>query len=175
MDLDSKESIRSKIIAKRKFFDNNLYREANLSISENLSQLISELPCSHKEVIALYQPLRGEPDLVNLSMPSDSIIAFPKIIGSEMIFVESQSNSEIIPRLIIVPGLCFSRAGYRIGFGQGYYDKYLNKISQTYQQVTIGVCFHDNLFEIIPHEIHDYQMDYIITDQVRYDIKPFRL
>lgn len=182
MNLESKESIRRKIIAKRKSFDNNLHQEANKALSRNLSKLISELPCLEKEVklpnisasgIGLYQPMRGEPDLLNLTLPTSAVISLPKIIGSEMIFVES--SSEIIPRLIIVPGLCFSHAGYRIGFGQGYYDKYLNKISQIYQPITIGVCFYDSLFELLPKEPHDYQMDYIITDRAHYDINPVRL
>jgi 5-formyltetrahydrofolate cyclo-ligase len=196
MDLESKESIRNKLIAKRKHFNSNLYQKANGALFTNLVTLISELlqldetkrPNVYTGSIGLYWPMHGEPDLLKLTLPTDTIISLPKIIESEMIFVEYHSTStmekssistiyqpestiEIIPKLIIVPGLGFSKTGCRIGFGRGYYDKYLNKISQIYRPITIGVCFHEYLFEHLPQKSHDYQMDYIITDLACYTIK----
>jgi len=193
MDLESKESIRSKLIAKRKYFNSHLYQKANSALFANLVTLISELPQLDETKrphiytgsIALYWPIPGEPDLLKLTLPTETIISLPKIIDSEMIFVEYNNTStmekssistiyqpestiEIIPKLIIVPGLGFSKTGYRIGFGRGYYDKYLNKIVRIHQPITIGVCFHEYLFEHFPQAPHDYQLDYVLTDMACY-------
>jgi len=190
-DLDSKKSMRNKLHTKRKCFNKDMYQEANDVIYNNLIGLISEFPrldevefsTIHIEGIGLYWPIQGEPDLLKLAFSSTNIISLPKILKSEMIFVEynhlnpveksalssvfePKSTIEIIPKLIIIPGLCFSTNGYRIGFGHGYYDKYLNKIKEIYKPITIGVCFHENLFEHIEQESHDYQIDYIITDKI---------
>ena len=44
--------------------------------------------------------------------------------------------------LMIIPGICFDTRGFRIGYGQGYYDYYLNGYSNIYK---IGVCFKECL------------------------------
>jgi 5-formyltetrahydrofolate cyclo-ligase len=111
-----------------------------------------------------------------------SHVGLPRIDASGMIFaryrpgdyIEKSSllnlyqpvqKIEVVPELIIVPGLGFSIQGYRIGYGYGYYDKYLDKISAS-KPITIGVCFHDNLFEYLPFEEHDHQFDYVVTDKI---------
>ena len=63
--------------------------------------------------------------------------------------------------LCILPGLCFDRFGNRLGYGKGYYDRYL----QNYSGVSIGLCYQENLREQLPHEEHDYAVDMIVTEQ----------
>lgn len=62
--------------------------------------------------------------------------------------------------LIIVPGIAFDRKMNRIGFGKGYYDRFLS----TVKIAKIGICFDFQLFESIPSEDHDVKMDYIISE-----------
>lgn len=62
--------------------------------------------------------------------------------------------------LLIVPGVIFNREGYRIGFGGGYYDRYL----AGFQGETISIAFHEQIEQDIPIELHDLPVETIITD-----------
>ena len=62
--------------------------------------------------------------------------------------------------LILVPGLCIDRAGYRLGQGGGYYDRYL----AGYAGDTVGLCRHAVLQDAVPRETHDRPVDLVVTD-----------
>ena len=61
--------------------------------------------------------------------------------------------------LTVVPGLAFSKEGHRIGYGKGYYDRFL-EINDTYK---VGLTFDELLFDEIPAEPHDIRVNKIIT------------
>lgn len=65
--------------------------------------------------------------------------------------------------LVIVPGLLFDRKGYRIGYGGGYYDKYLNKITADCK--TIGLTFSSQIVHSLPHEEHDMRVMLVLTEK----------
>jgi len=178
---DSKKILRNKLLDKRKYFNEDMHRDANEAIFKNIIALISK--SFELNEIGLYWPLKGEPDLLKIALAVKNPIGLPKIIKSEMSFVKydpmgfmersslpdlyhPKSSIEILPKLIIIPALGLSVSGYRIGFGYGYYDKYLAKINQIYKTIAVGVCFYEDLFEYIEHEIHDYQVNYVITDKI---------
>lgn len=62
--------------------------------------------------------------------------------------------------LIIVPALCFDKRGYRIGYGKGYYDKYL----QNHPLISVGLCYNSLVFNEIPSSEYDAPVNYIITE-----------
>lgn len=62
--------------------------------------------------------------------------------------------------LIIVPGVAFDIKKNRLGYGKGYYDKFLLKIKKP----KMGVCFDFQLLDLLPVEKHDVAMDYIISE-----------
>lgn len=62
--------------------------------------------------------------------------------------------------LMIVPGVVFSKSGYRIGFGGGYYDRYLS----VYEGKTASLVFGMQLVESMPVENHDIPVQHIITE-----------
>ncbi len=71
------------------------------------------------------------------------------------------SNLFIINRPVIcfAPGMAFSKEGHRIGYGGGYYDRFLkNK-----DILKIGTCFEEQIYSFLP-ERHDIDMDVVITD-----------
>ncbi|GLF89724.1 hypothetical protein Saga11_09830 [Bacillus safensis] len=63
--------------------------------------------------------------------------------------------------LIIVPGVCFDQQGYRIGFGGGYYDRYL----ADYHGVTIALCLSLQQIEYVPAEAHDISVSMIVSEK----------
>jgi len=63
--------------------------------------------------------------------------------------------------LVIVPGLGFDRSGYRIGYGGGFYDRYLPTCSNAH---TLGVCPSIALIDKLPREAHDLAVDGVLTE-----------
>ncbi|MBU8879386.1 5-formyltetrahydrofolate cyclo-ligase [Bacillus sp. FJAT-29790] len=63
--------------------------------------------------------------------------------------------------LLIVPGLAFTEAGYRLGFGGGYYDRYLTR----YKGHTLTLAFQTQIVSELPLEGHDIPVQKIITDE----------
>jgi 5-formyltetrahydrofolate cyclo-ligase len=82
------------------------------------------------------------------------------------VFIEAQSEPKSIPDkefdLIIVPTLGFDEENFRLGWGGGYYDKFLATQPQAQK---IGLCFQSGFIkEGFPHEIHDIPLDEIVTE-----------
>ncbi|MFD1705406.1 5-formyltetrahydrofolate cyclo-ligase [Siminovitchia sediminis] len=63
--------------------------------------------------------------------------------------------------LLIVPGLVYNRTGYRIGFGGGYYDRFL----KDYQGQTISIAFSRQIINEIPIEQHDIPVQKVVTEK----------
>lgn len=65
---------------------------------------------------------------------------------------------------VLLPGLAFSqRDGMRLGRGKGYYDRAMAALPPT--SLRIGVCFHLQLHDPVPHEPHDAPVQHLITEQ----------
>ncbi|RTK92335.1 MAG: 5-formyltetrahydrofolate cyclo-ligase [Rickettsiales bacterium] len=180
--MDIKNNIRKKILLERASFKELDYFFKNEEIINNVKIVLNKLYTKKNLVLALYWPLKGEPDLIKLTINSNYIVSLPKMreqdmdfvrydLGSELVqsfgkkLMQPTSNVKTIPDVVIVPGLAFSLHGYRIGFGYGYYDKYFAKIKNISKIIKIGVCFHEYLYEYLPNEEHDIKMNYIITNQ----------
>lgn len=65
--------------------------------------------------------------------------------------------------VLIVPGIVFNKKGYRIGFGGGYYDRFLSG----YDGITIALAFNNQIVEEVPVERYDLPVDYILTEVTR--------
>ena len=61
----------------------------------------------------------------------------------------------------LVPGLVFDRAGYRVGYGKGYYDRYLS----TFPGVRVGIVYADCVLGEIPRGRFDLAVDVLVTDK----------
>ena len=66
------------------------------------------------------------------------------------------------PDYIILPLLAADRSGNRLGYGKGYYDKYLCKYPKAKR---IGYCFDFQLIKEVPQDKHDEKLDFIVTDK----------
>lgn len=65
--------------------------------------------------------------------------------------------------LILVPGLAFAKDGHRVGYGGGYYDRFLEKIDKSVPK--IGIAFDLQIVDKVPVEPFDIGVDLIITEK----------
>lgn len=71
--------------------------------------------------------------------------------------------------LVIIPGVVFDRKGNRLGFGGGFYDRFLGKLSDITKLV--GLAFELQLVDNVPSQSHDVAVDYLITEKGIIDCK----
>lgn len=64
--------------------------------------------------------------------------------------------------LIIVPGVAFDKNGYRVGYGGGYYDRFLSRLPQV---TTIGIAFELQIIDKVPRDEYDIAVDFIFTEK----------
>lgn len=102
----------------------------------------------------------------------------PLVKGSEMIAVEVKGIDDLEPNkmgilepkdgeevievdLTLTPGLAFDKAGYRLGYGGGYYDKFFAKVDT----IRMGIGYYDQFVESLVHEDYDKPLEYLLTDR----------
>jgi len=177
---EQKFQLRKHCRAVRKALGDEKRAQASLSICERIEewQIFQQ-----SQTILTYMPVKFEADLTSLleRHPHKRWI-LPRILPEEdnrMVFhafdvqrlvlhpfgmVEPASDSPVIApeeiELTLVPGLAFDRLGFRLGYGGGYFDRFL----KNFNGVSAGIVFHDLLFEKIPHSVHDIPMHWIITE-----------
>ena len=66
--------------------------------------------------------------------------------------------------LALVPAVCYDRSGFRLGFGGGYYDRWLSGFSG----FTVGLCRDCVLQDRVPTEDHDCRVDLLLTETRRF-------
>ncbi|MFI3207209.1 MAG: 5-formyltetrahydrofolate cyclo-ligase [Clostridia bacterium] len=76
--------------------------------------------------------------------------------------LDSTENS-----ICLVPALGFTLCGDRIGYGKGYYDKFLKKSSA----ISVGLCYNEQVCESIPTEKTDVKINFIISNSVIQEVK----
>lgn len=62
--------------------------------------------------------------------------------------------------LCLVPALTFDKKGYRLGYGKGYYDRFIKK----FIIFSAGLCYNELLSDALPAEKHDEAVDFIVTE-----------
>lgn len=70
----------------------------------------------------------------------------------------------LIPDLLLVPLLAFDRAGYRLGYGGGFYDRSLELLKGQRPVLAIGVAYAGQEVDSVPTEITDQRLDAIVTE-----------
>lgn len=146
--------------------------------------LDSALGTVSRRIVAAYWPFRGEPDLRNWTIrviERGGRIALPVVIrkgwplefrlwspgdplerGVWDILVPSRGPA-VEPDVVIAPVVGFDAAGYRLGYGGGFYDRTL--AGMTRRPRTIGVGFAEARIPTIYPQPHDIAMDQIVTDE----------
>ena len=77
---------------------------------------------------------------------------------------EPISKKKIYPDILLVPLVAFNKYKFRLGYGGGYYDRYIEKIKKNKKILTIGMAFSFQEVSILPTNEHDKKLDYIFTE-----------
>ncbi len=85
------------------------------------------------------------------------------------------SAVEVAPRVLFVPLLAFDRAGYRLGYGGGYYDRSLEKLRGNGQAIGIGAAWAAQEVPAVPHNRHDQPLNWMLTEREIFQIADARL
>lgn len=172
----------------KKEFLRKKYKEKRDNIKNKVTKdnLIYQKVINNKDILSsktllIYISINSEVDtikIINYFLNTKNI-AVPKIIDNNMYFCYVKNLNELtsgkynIPEptnenivtdfnnaICIVPGICYDKENYRIGYGKGYYDRFLskNKIK------TIGLCYKECMIEKIDNDKYDYKIDEVITE-----------
>ena len=104
-------------------------------------------------------------------------IFYPRVLGKEMLPVRDRGlgfaagafgiqepigeAEDLSPDIVVLPMLAADRQLYRLGYGGGYYDRYLARRPQA---LRIGICYSFQLADRLPAEPHDLPLHILVTD-----------
>lgn len=75
------------------------------------------------------------------------------------------SAPEVEPDVLFVPLLAFDRAGYRLGYGGGFYDRTLAKLRAIKPVIAIGTAYAGQQVDFVPRGEYDAPLDWILTEE----------
>jgi 5-formyltetrahydrofolate cyclo-ligase len=137
-------------------------------------------------VVAGYSPIRSEIDPVplmrKLAVPGVQL-ALPAIVAGDQpltfrvwspddrlqrgrlgILEPSADAQELVPDILLVPLAAFDRAGHRIGYGAGHYDRTLEQLRKLKAITAVGVAVAVQEVEAVPALLHDAALDFVLTE-----------
>ena len=176
----SKKIIRKKLINLRKKF----FKKSNLNYSL-IKKTIKSLDFNSKSRIGGYYPVNFEIDCLDIlnNFEKDKYqISFPIIkINNQMDFYQHSLNDlfylskygipepskskKVYPDVILVPLVAYDGQKYRLGYGEGYYDRYIERIQKIKKILTIGLAFSFQKVKKIPFNKYDKKLDLILTEK----------
>ncbi|MBL7054519.1 5-formyltetrahydrofolate cyclo-ligase [Candidatus Woesearchaeota archaeon] len=123
-------------------------------------EIIKELLKAEEKNIIVPYTMRGKPRIF-LSKLKDFTELEPRSFGilePKEKYIKGVDKGKL--DLIIVPGIAFDKNGHRIGYGYGYYDRFLKTINE--DTVKIGLAYKFQIIEKIPEEEHDVPLNIIV-------------
>jgi 5-formyltetrahydrofolate cyclo-ligase len=184
--MKSKKEIRSEILSMRRQLSTEQVTSLSRQICDRfISNFISENYCTGSiSDLCLYSPINKEVDAMMLceyAWEHGLNVWLPKVTGDEMEFVSYQKGASLITgafnilepehgailepnsqTVVIMPGAAFSVEGDRIGYGGGYYDKYLEKHLEVQ---TVAFCYDFQIVDRLPSEAHDIRPNAILSEE----------
>ena len=103
---------------------------------------------------------RGQPLVFRAWREGDAMTDGPHGIREPL-----ESAAPVTPRILFVPLLAFDRAGYRLGYGGGYYDRSLAALRSAGQATAIGAAWAVQEVPVVPHDRHDQPLDWMLTER----------
>jgi 5-formyltetrahydrofolate cyclo-ligase len=151
------------------------------------AQLVAHEAFAAARVVLAYSPLRFEmstAEVVEAALSAGKTVALPRVHSETHTFtlhrycagdvLEESGHliAEPLPdapelaledvSLVLVPGLAFDPQGQRLGFGQGYYDRMLPRMTNACR---VGLCYELSLLPEVPHAEHDVPVHFVATER----------
>ena len=175
-----KSKLRKKILRARE--KNN---KRNIQIDFNQIIKILKKEKINKKIIGGYYPVNFEIDDLpllkkfekskfNISLPvikKNFQMDFYKWSFSEILKVnkygipEPETKNIVYPDILLVPLVAFDKNLNRLGYGGGYYDRLIEKLSKKKNIVKIGLALSIQEIDKVPINVYDQKLDYIITNK----------
>ena len=181
--MESKKDIRKRVLKQRNLINREEWEEKSRRICEKVTTHPFFL---NADAIYCYVDYKNEVctrDILAQAWKLGKNVAVPKVNGEEMSFYYIDNMGELKAGyfgileptttntaddenvLVIMPGAAFDQNKNRIGYGKGFYDRYLERHPQ---HRTIALAFAFQMIEGIPSDTHDIQPDIIITEETIY-------
>lgn len=178
-DNAEKIALRRVLLEKRDGISSDLMKISSKKIQKNLKKIEQ---FRNAEKIACYYPIGSEvytQDIIQEALSNGKQVSLPKVIGDDLVFkkiadfkslekgrfdiMEPKDNCPVLdnPDVIVVPAVGISRDGVRLGYGYGFYDRYLSKSTA----LKIGITFAKQVVKTIPATENDVKMDVVVTEE----------
>lgn len=181
MGMLEKKEIRAEVKKRRREADEETLHEKSLQILERFRQLSAYKDAS---LLLAYVDAKREVEtrlLMRCAWDDGKKVAAPRVDGDGIMhfyYLRSLKDLEpgafgiMEPRadcricepeegLLLMPGVAFDEQGHRVGYGGGYYDRYLEKHPHL---IHIALAFEFQIFPEVPSEKHDICPDLIVTE-----------
>jgi len=176
---EKKAALRRLLLEKRDGTSHDLMEINSKKIHANLKK-VPAFRLATK--IGLYYPAGSEvftQKIMQEAISNGLKVCLPRVTGGELEFREIGGFHSLEPgsfdimepkescpaaekmEVLVIPAVGASADGYRIGYGRGFYDRYL----ANRKVVKIALCFQKQAVKAVPHEEHDIRMDYVVTEE----------
>jgi 5-formyltetrahydrofolate cyclo-ligase len=175
-----KSKLRKKILKVREKIN-----KKNIQINFNEIIKILKKEKINKKIIGGYYPVNFEIDDLlllkkfekskfNISLPvikKNFQMDFCKWSFSEILKVnkygipEPETKNIVYPDILLVPLVAFDKNLNRLGYGGGYYDRLIKKLSKKKNIIKIGLAFSIQKIDKVPINVYDQKLDYIVTNK----------
>jgi 5-formyltetrahydrofolate cyclo-ligase len=177
---------KSKLRKQYKEIRDAIPKEMRHAYSLKIAQRIRESQIYKEEqLIYCYSAFRSEVEtaaFLNQALTDDKTVALPKVEGDAMVFYAITDKSQLKsgafgilepdggavieePGLMLLPGLAFDKAGHRMGYGGGFYDRYL---ADHAMNCKLALAFEGQIVPTVATQPHDQRVDGIVTEKRLY-------
>jgi len=173
--------LRDRLLQQRQ----SLPPEVCLEWSLRAQQRLCDTPeFSAAQTLALYCPIRNEvftERIYAAAREAGKRVIYPRMRGETLEFVRVDTLQALVPGrmgvlepaageamtphvldLMVLPGVGFDQDGHRLGYGRGFYDRYLGSLSR--RPLLAGLGFEAQVVDRLPRDPHDVRLDLLVTE-----------
>jgi 5-formyltetrahydrofolate cyclo-ligase len=162
-------------------------KQSASELSRRMAEIfLTRIPLPPDAVVSAYVAIGDEADpvpLLEALRARSHAVALPRVAGrgKPLEFHLSETGAKLVPGgfglsepacdwpliepdVLVVPLLAFDGAGYRIGYGAGFYDRTLARLRASRDVLAVGFGFAAQEFPHVPHDENDQRLDWIVTE-----------
>ena len=176
----SKEILRKKLIYLRK----TNFTDLDISFIQ-FKKILNKLNIKNSKIIGGYYPInceissleileKLETNKFKISLPvtkENNVMDFYEWSFKKSLRVSKQgipepfTEKKVFPDVLIVPLVGFDKKKFRLGYGGGFYDRYISRVLKFKKVLTIGFAFSFQELKTVPRNRFDQKLDFILTDK----------